>query len=121
MTKEQKLNEFWNSFGWLAFDENTVPDETPLPYITYAAVFDSFGAPVVLSASLWHRSRSWTTVTEKAAEIEQSVGYSGMVLPYDGGYLWLKRGHPFSQRMSDEDDGIRRIYINIEAEYLSEN
>lgn len=32
----------------------------------------------------------------------------------------LKRGSPFAQRMSDpNDDMIRRIYINITAEFLT--
>ena len=41
------------------------------------------------------------------------------LIPCDEGYLWIKRGNPFAQRMSDENDGIRRIYINIELEYFT--
>ena len=35
MDKYQAINEFWNRFGVMAYDENTVPDDAELPYITY--------------------------------------------------------------------------------------
>ena len=119
--KAQTLNTFWNGFGLSAYDENTVQVGTELPYITYTVSIDSLGYPVALSASLWYRSTSWTDITKKAAEIERYIGRRGVTLPYEDGILWIKRGNPFSQRMSDDDDSIRRIYINIEAEYLSAN
>lgn len=119
MTKEKALHEFWSSFGWAAYDENTVPDNTQLPYITYPVAVDSIGTNVALSASLWMRSKSWVGVTEKADEINQYIGMGGIMVHYDGGAVWIRRGQPFIQRMSDEDDGIRRIYINITAEFES--
>ena len=119
MTKEQALNNFWNSFGWKAYDESTVPKDTVLPYITYAVVVDSIESNIALSASLWQRSTSWSDVTQMAKAIGDYLGMGGKLIKYDGGAIWLRRGQPFAQRISDEDDGIRRIYLNITAEYLS--
>ena len=119
MNNIQTLNAFWNGFGLPAYDENTVPDDATMPRITYSVVFGNFDEPVAATASLWYYSRSWADITEKAAEINSYIGLGGECLPCDGGYLWIKRGNPFAQRMSDENDGIRRIYINIELEYFT--
>lgn len=121
--KEQALHQFWSGFGWAARDENTVPDDAMTRYdghyITYTVATSSLDEPVPLSASLWCKDTSWTTITAKAEEISKALGISGKIVRFDGGYLWLCRGVPFTQRMPDEDDTIRRIYINVMAEYLS--
>lgn len=123
MDKEQALQAFWSRFGWAAFDENTVPDDAMERagghYITYTVAVGEFETVNALSASLWMRSRSWAEITAKSEEIFGYIGYGGKMVPYDGGRIWIRRGTPFAQRMGDSDDSIRRIYINIEAEYLS--
>ena len=119
MTKEQAYHAFLASFGWATYDENTVPENAALPRLTYSFASDEFGYPVALSISVWDRSTSWTTVTNKADEIYNAIGLGGKIIPFDVGYIWIKRGRPFSQRMADENDTIRRIYLNIEAEYFT--
>lgn len=123
MTKEQALDSFWQSFGIDAYDESSVPQGTEFPYITYSVATDSLSQyGTALNASIWCHSTSWETATLLSNLVSERIGYHGKVLPYDGGYLWIKRRSPFAQRMSDpEDDLIRRIVLNIEAEYLSEN
>lgn len=120
MDKEQALNSFWSQFGVPAYDANTVPEDADLPRITYDVITDNFGVSNILSASIWDRSRSWKSVTDIQHEIESRLGYGGQIIPYDRGTLWVKRGVPFAQRMSDTDDSIRRIVISIEVEYTSE-
>lgn len=121
--KEQALHQFWSGFGWAARYENTVPDDAMTRYdghyITYTVATSSLDEPVPLSASLWCKDISWSTITAKAEEISKALGIGGKLVRFDGGYLWLCRGVPFTQRMPDEDDTIRRIYINVMAEYLS--
>ena len=119
MTKEQTYRNFVSGFTWKAYDENTVPDDATLPRITYNLSVAEFGFPVAMSLSLWDRSTSWVTVTNKANEIYNAIGLGGKIISFDGGYIWIKRGQPFSQRMADEDDSIRRIYIVLEVEYLT--
>lgn len=123
--KEQALHQFWSSFTWTARDENTVPDDAMTRYsghyITYSVATSALDEPIPISGSLWCKDTSWATITAKANEISEYIGIGGKLIPYNGGYLWICRGIPFSQRMADDDDTIRRIYINLMAEYLSAN
>ena len=119
MNSAQTLNAFWNGFGLKFYDENTVPEDAPLPYGTYNVSMSYFDEPVMMSASLWYKSQSWAAITEKAMQIGAAIGLGGKIIPFDGGRLWIKRGTPFAQRMSDENEQIRRIYMNVEVEYLS--
>lgn len=120
MDKEQTLHQFWSSFGVEAYDENSVPDDAGLPRITYSVTVDGFGETVALTASVWARSTSWKGITEISHRIAQRLSDGGQTIPYDGGLMWVRKGTPFMQRMADSDDSIRRIYINIEVEYISE-
>lgn len=122
MDKFQAIHSFWSSFGLPAYDENTVPDgddKPSLPYITYDAVIGNFGDFVAMSASLWYYGTSWSQITTKMIQIESAIGLGGKIIDCDGGILWIKRGSPFAQRVSDPDDMIRRILINIEAEFIT--
>ena len=122
MDKAQALYNFWASFQLPAYDEQTVPDEAQLPYITYETITDSLGNQLPLTASLWYRSKSWQDITKKAQEIASYIGEGGVNLGYTGGSLWITRGSSFAQRIADpNDDGVRRIHININAEFLGSN
>lgn len=122
MDKFQALHTFWSGFGLPAYDENSVPtgDSRPAcPYITYDAVVSNLGTPSAMSASLWYYGASWEQPSAKLAEIAAGIGRGGKILPCDGGALWIKQGSPFAQRMPDENDMIRRYFINIEAEFFT--
>ena len=120
MTKSAAIYQFWNSFGLTAYEENTVPTDATFPYITYQLVTDSFDREIPLTASLWYRSESWTTINAKTEEISQKISRGGKIIPCDDGAIWLKRGQPFAQIMGDEsDDLIKRKYLNITAEFLT--
>ena len=120
MTKAAAIYQFWSNFGLTAYEENTVPDDAVFPYITYQLVTDSFDREIPLSASLWYRSESWTGINAKTEEISQKISRGGKIIPCDGGAIWLKRGQPFAQNMGDEnDDLIKRKYLNITAEFIT--
>ena len=128
MTKAAAINEFWNSFGLKAFEENTLLDvdenglekEPEFPYITYQLVTDSFDREVVATASIWYRTTGWTAINAKTEEISTHIGRGGKIIKCDGGCIWIKRGQPFAQNMGDEsDDLIRRKYINTVAEFIT--
>lgn len=120
MDKAQAIHNLWSSFGLEAYDQNTVPDNAQMPYITYDVMTGALDDVLVLSGSLWYNSLSWKEISEKAEEIAQAIGGNGYYIDkVDGGYLWVTQGSPFSQRMSDENDTIRRIYINLNAEFLT--
>lgn len=125
MIKEQAIHQFWSSFGLKAYDEQTVPtgDDAPaFPYITYEVITDSINHPVLLTASLWYRATDWVAITEKKDEISEAISYGHKIIKIDGGYMYLTRGTPFAQRMSDEnDDMIRRVYLQVNCEFLTAN
>lgn len=119
MDKEQALYQFWAGFGWPAYDENSVPDDAKLPYITYEDAVSDFDNAIPLSASLWHRSDSWKTITAKAKEIVNVIGRGGVKIGYDGGGFWLTLSSPQYQRMPESSDNdIRRILFNVMIEYI---
>lgn len=121
MDKAQALHSFWSSFGIPAYDEQTVPDDAVLPYITYNVATDSLDNVVPLTGSVWYRGTSWAQVEAKAKVIAEYVGkYGHKVIKTDDGYLYITKGSPFAQRVVDaSDEQIRRIYINIMAEFLT--
>ena len=128
MTNAEVQYDFWASFKLDAYDETSVPDEKTrialngkaFPYLTYETADDSFENEVPASASLWYRSTSWADITAKAKEIKSAIGRGGIILRTDGGALWLKRGTPFAQRMSDTDDSIRRMVLNVTVEFIEQ-
>lgn len=121
MDKSQAIYNLWSQFGLPVYDENTVPDDAVFPFITYSTALNSLGNVVSLSASLWYHSTSWQEASQKAEEIAEYIGkYGHKSIPIDGGYFFVTKGSPFAQRMSDEGDRqIRRIYILLEAEFLT--
>lgn len=122
MDKAQALHAFWNDFGMKAYDENTVAENATFPRITYSVSTGSIGNLVILSVSLWYNTRSWEDISKKADEIAAAIGYGGKILPVDGGYVWIMRGSPFAQRMAEPSDNtVRRIALNINAEFLTED
>lgn len=127
MDKAQAIHSFWSSFGWPAIDEQSAYDERIFEelgignqYITYEVVTSSFGEPVALTASLWCRSTSWEEISQKADEIAEYIGMGGRTIKIDDGALWIKPGTPFAQRVAvDQDYSMRRIYLNISAEFFT--
>jgi hypothetical protein len=119
MNKAQALQQFWSSFGLPAYDQYTAPQSAQMPYITYSVSETDFDYTNALTASLWYRSSSWEEITLKSYEISKNISRGGKVIPIDDGKVWIYRGSPFSQRMSDVDDTVRRIIINITVEYFT--
>ena len=119
MDKEQAIHSFWSGFGLTAYDENTVDEDAKMPYITYSVSTDSLDGPLTLYGSLWYKSTSWEEISKKAEQIAEYISKASPI-KLDSGYLWIMKGTPFAQRMSDpSSDLIRRIYINIDAEFLT--
>ena len=119
MNKMQTLQAFWSGFGIPAYDENTVPDDAVLPYITYEASSDDFGNTMLRNASLWYRSSSWAEITAKEQQIADFITRGGRMISYDGGAMWIQKANPWAQRMSEpSDDSIRRIVLSYNIEFL---
>lgn len=120
MDKYQAFNAFWNSFGIPAYDENTVPEGTEMPYITYGVATDGWDVNIPATASIWYRDSSWVDISLKTEQIAQAIGENGYYsVPIFGGYMLVRKGEVFAQRMDDpDDDGVRRVLLSILVEYL---
>lgn len=120
MDKAQALYSFWSGFDIPAYDVSSVPSDATMPYITYETGTDNLDNILILSASLWYDSMSWKDISQKADEIARRVEIMQPIPVSQGGYLWITRGSPFMQRMSDPDNSrVRRIYINVQVEFLT--
>ena len=126
MTIEQAIHNFWSSFGLTAYDENSVPDNAKLPYITYSVnVGDITSGPVTTQASLWYRSMSWKEITEKSDEIRNYLGIGGVMIEHDDGAIWIKRGNTFAQRSaagsseSEQDSSTRRVVLTVDIDFIN--
>lgn len=126
MTIEQAIHKFWSSFGLTAYDENSVPDNAKLPYVTYSVnVGDITSGPVTLQSSLWYRSMSWKEITQKSEEIRNYLGIGGVMIEHDDGAIWIKRGNTFSQRaaagstQSEQDSSTRRVVLTVDIEFIN--
>lgn len=117
MDRIQALHLFYSSFGLNAYDENSVPEGTNLPYITYQVVIGNYGDDTYTSASLWYYSTSWAEIEKKVLEIDKALSNGGINIPYDDGNLWIKKSTPFAQRIADSNDMVKRYNINLAIEY----
>ena len=121
MTKNKALYAWFNEGEIPFYRASAVPDDVVMPYGTYEYIDSAFDAGEVgLTVNLFFRTESEAIPDEKAQELSKRIGYSGVTIPCDEGYIWLKRGSPFCQSLTYENDpAIKRRYINITAEYLT--
>ena len=121
MDKFQAFQSWIGSFvNGKAYLQNDVPDNAGFPRITYSLPVGEFDSFVMMAdASIWDQSNSWKNILLKTDEIYEAVGLGGILIPYNDGKIWVKRGVPFSQPMDDEDITIRRILLSFEIEYLT--
>lgn len=121
--KWQAQQVFWGGFSLPAYDERSVPDDAVMPYITYEAVGGSIEEQTTISASLWYKSNSWLTISQKADAIAQAIGQaSAPAIKITNGYMKLRlpQGRPFAERMDEPNDGqVRRIRMTVEIEFLT--
>lgn len=119
MNKWEVQQAYWSSFGLVAYNEETVPENAVLPYITYQPASGSLNGQVTVSGSLWYRGTSWAPIMQKTTEMEPMIDRQ---LKVDGGYVKFRKPvSNFAQPMSDpNDDRIRRMVLSVEVEFLTE-
>ena len=120
------LQRFWSSFGWSAYDEQTVFAEgsrPAYPHITYESGDGDSGHETFLVAHLWDRSTDWERIKKKANDIKEAVKDGGMKVDVEGGQLWFKLSDTmtFAQpiQSGSDDPAVKRILINMTVEYLT--
>lgn len=122
MTKDKALHAWFNRLMPF-YPITSVPQDVVFPYGTYELALDNWlGGEVTLAVNLWCYTESEAIPNAMAEAMSTAVGSGGKIIPCDGGYIWIKRGSPWCQSMRDEaDSNIKRRYINISVEYLTEN
>lgn len=122
MTKAQAIKEWFGGF-LPAYPASSVPDDVVMPYLTYELVTGAFDSGEVgITVNLWYYTEDEAKPNAKAREMADKIGMGGVLVLYDGGAMWIKRGSPWCQSVVEEEEpNIKRRYINITIEYLSEN
>ena len=128
MTPEAAIYAFMNGFSIPAYASSSVPDQTSpewqgFPYITYDLVVGQWmRGEVNMPVNVWYRTDSEAEPNAKVREIAEAIGLGGVTIPCDGGMLWLKKGSPWAQAMTveGEDEKVKRRYININIEFMTE-
>lgn len=122
MTKGKALQAWFSQF-LTAYPAASVPEDTIFPYLTYELITGAIDSGEIgLTVNLWYYTESDAVPNAKAQEISAAIGYGGATIPCDGGYIWIKRGSPWCQNITEESDtNIKRRYLNITVEYLTEN
>ena len=122
MTKDKALHAWFSQF-LPAYPASSVPEDSVFPWLTYELVTGAWGdGENSITVNLWYYTESEAIPNAMAQKIADAIGMGGVFVPYDGGAMWIKRGIPWSQSILDESDrNIKRRYINISVEYLSQN
>ena len=122
MTKGAALQSFFDGI-MTSYAASSVPDDATLPYLTYELITSAWdGGEVGLTVNMWFRTTSEKEPNAAVDKLSKAIGLGGVFLHCDDGVIWLKRGSPWSQSLTDATDKtIKRRYINVTAEYLTLN
>lgn len=103
-----------------AYAAQAVPDNAELPYLTYTPVAGAWGdGEQGVTVETWRRTGSEARANADAEAIGRALGLGGVMLPCDGGGLWVKRGSPFWQAVDSGEPGVKRRYINLSIENIT--
>lgn len=113
-TREAAIFQFLDSFSIPAYPATATTEQTELPYITYNLVIGDWDYPVSMEVDIWMRTESEAAINNKVREIERKLD---KVIPYDGGAVWITKGSPWAQAVPDEDNTIKRRYLNFDLQF----
>ena len=117
--KYQALYEFYNTFGIPAYEENSVPEDAELPYITYEIMTADLDMEnIAMSCQIYFKSNSLMKVNAITEKLYNALS-GGLKLKCDTGYIVLYRGRPFAQNRPSGDKTVKAKYINISADYIT--
>ena len=122
MTKDKALHAWFSQF-LPAYPTSNVPEDAVFPWLTYELITGAWDSGEIgLTVNLWYYTEQEAEPNVKAQEIAAAIGMGGVFVPCDEGAIWIKRGTPWCQNVRDETDAnIKRRYLNITVEYITEN
>lgn len=119
-TRTAALQTWLSGFGMPAYAAQAVPDGAALPYLTFTPVSGAWGdGEQAVTVEVWRRTASEAEANADAEAIAHALGLGGVMLPCDGGGLWVKRGSPFWQAVDSGEPGVKRRYINLSIENIT--
>lgn len=114
------LQAWLETFGLPVYSAQAVPTGADLPYMTYTPVSGAWGdGEQAVSVDVWRRTESEAKANADAEAIGAALGLGGVILPCDGGGLWVKRGSPFWQAADPGEAGVKRRYVNLSIENMT--
>lgn len=121
MTPEAAVQDFLSGFGMPAYATASVPGGAAFPYISYDLVIPDYGEVAAMTVNVWYRTTSESEPNAKVREIGRAIGHGGVILECDDGVVWLTKGSPWAQAISvaEEDDMVKRRYLNVNAEFFT--
>ncbi len=118
-TKAAAIQSLLERVGIPVYTASSVPDDAEMPYMTYTPVNDSFDHETSLIANIWCYGDGEVEPNALAQTLSELIGRGGRVIRCDDGAIWVKRDQPFCQAVTDEDDKVKRRYINLIVEFLT--
>ena len=110
---------YWSSFGFPAYEENTVPDDAVMPYLTYQAVNGQLGGVPNASANLYYKGTSWAKIMQEVDQMEKAIDRQLFI---EGGIMKVRKPlQNFAQPMPENDKKVRRMLLTVEIEFLTVN
>lgn len=128
MTRGAAIKEWFDSLipGVTAYPETAVPSkadgdeaDAQFPYLTYSGGNVTFGEEVAYTVNLWFYTEDEAPINAAETVLYQKLNTGGELIFSDDGAFWMKAGIPFSQPVTDEDNRVKRRYINITMERIS--
>ena len=117
MNKYQALYEFYNTFGIPAYEENSVPEDAELPYITYPLTEPEWSEQSSFYCQVWYPKKKLADLLAKADEICTAIG-TMKEFEQEGGYIVLYPSTPLIQILSDEMTQSAYINLSINAYHM---
>lgn len=121
-TRESAIYDFLNSFGIPAYASTATPENAEMPYITYTLVIGDFYTPVTMTVDMWYYTSSEALPNKKVREIEKAIKDRGRLKYQDDEgitrLIIVNKGSPWCQSVPDDDNSVKRRYMNFDLEYL---
>lgn len=117
-TREAAIYEFLSSFGIPAYAASGTPDQAQMPYITYNLIIGDMLSPVSMEVDVWYKTDSEAVINAKVRDIEAAIKDGGKMLSYDTGGVWVTKGTPWCQSVTDEDNSVKRRYLNMDLQFM---
>ena len=104
------LKTFFGGFSIPAYAQESVPENTQLPYITYPLVEPEWDEQATFYCQVWYRKNRLADLLAKADQVVKAIG-TGVILEQNGGYVVIYPSTPLIQMITDDDS--QRVYINL--------